>query len=127
MVILGLSLKMQGSQTHVSNVQHGTTGYMAPEVEEEGSTSKAADVYAFGVVCKYPCHIHESFLQFVVCCLYFVFVFTGGNVTSCSNFSCFEIFTVLVFVNFMANASLLLPLSVGDLYEPAFPDRGHNT
>lgn len=46
----GLSLKMQGSQTHVSNVQHGTTGYMAPEVEEEGSTSKAADVYAFGVV-----------------------------------------------------------------------------
>lgn len=46
----GLSLKMQESQTHVSNVQHGATGYTAPEVMEQGNCSKAADVYAFGVV-----------------------------------------------------------------------------
>ncbi|GMH33731.1 hypothetical protein BSKO_01565 [Bryopsis sp. KO-2023] len=46
----GFSLKMQGSQTHVSNVQGGTPFYMAPEVLEHGSSSKAADVYAFGVI-----------------------------------------------------------------------------
>lgn len=46
----GLSLKMHGSQTHVSNVQGGTPFYMAPEVLELGNASKAADVYAFGVM-----------------------------------------------------------------------------
>eukprot|EP00803_Ostreobium_quekettii_P007950 evm.model.scf_1330.3 EVM.evm.TU.scf_1330.3 scf_1330:17054-27691(+) len=46
----GLSLKMNSEQTHVSNVQQGEPFYMAREVMEEGSASKAADVYAFGVV-----------------------------------------------------------------------------
>lgn len=46
----GLSLKMRGSQTHVSNVQGGTPFYMAPEVLELESASKAADVYAYGVI-----------------------------------------------------------------------------
>lgn len=46
----GLSLKMNLDQTHVSNAQHGTPFYMAREVLEKGSASKAADVYAFGVI-----------------------------------------------------------------------------
>eukprot|EP00803_Ostreobium_quekettii_P000291 evm.model.scf_158.3 EVM.evm.TU.scf_158.3 scf_158:21217-34323(-) len=46
----GLSLKMSSEQTHVSNVQQGEPFYMAREVMEEGSASKAADIYAFGVV-----------------------------------------------------------------------------
>eukprot|EP00803_Ostreobium_quekettii_P000292 evm.model.scf_158.4 EVM.evm.TU.scf_158.4 scf_158:36980-48133(-) len=46
----GLSLKMSGEQTHVSNVQKGDPFYMSREVMEEGSSSKAADIYAFGVV-----------------------------------------------------------------------------
>jgi len=46
----GLSLKMSSEQTHVSNVQKGEPFYMAREVMEEGSASKAADIYAFGVV-----------------------------------------------------------------------------
>jgi len=46
----GLSLKMNSEQTHVSNVQKGDPFYMAREVMEEGSSSKAADIYAFGVM-----------------------------------------------------------------------------
>jgi len=47
----GMSIKMGGNQTHVSGVRHGTPLYIAPEVLREGRASKAADVYAFGVVC----------------------------------------------------------------------------
>lgn len=46
----GLSLKMNLDQTHVSNAELGTSFYMAREVVEKGSASKAADVYAFGVI-----------------------------------------------------------------------------
>lgn len=46
----GLSLKLSNDQTHVSNAQYGTPFYMAREVLEKGNASKAADVYAFGVM-----------------------------------------------------------------------------
>ena len=40
----GLSIKLEGSMTHVSKVFQGTTTHMAPEVLMEGKQSKAADV-----------------------------------------------------------------------------------
>lgn len=45
-------MKLSNDQTHVSNAQYGTPFYMAREVLEKGNASKAADVYAFGVMCK---------------------------------------------------------------------------
>jgi serine/threonine protein kinase len=46
----GLSVKMPANRTHMSNVGHGTALYMAPEVVAQKRVSKAADVYAFGVL-----------------------------------------------------------------------------
>jgi len=46
----GMSMKIQGNQTHVSGVHHGTPLYIAPEILADGKASKAADVYSFGVI-----------------------------------------------------------------------------
>lgn len=46
----GLSMKMGAHQTHLSGVGHGTPLYIAPEVMTQRRVSKAADVYAFGVM-----------------------------------------------------------------------------
>jgi len=46
----GLSVKMDTTETHVSGMNQGTTTHMAPELLMDGRQSKAADVYAFGIV-----------------------------------------------------------------------------
>ncbi|WIA08255.1 hypothetical protein OEZ85_007699 [Tetradesmus obliquus] len=46
----GLSVRMDPSETHVSNVYQGTLTHMAPEVLMFGKISRASDVYAFGVL-----------------------------------------------------------------------------
>ena len=46
----GLSIKMDTEQTHVSGVHAGTLTHMAPEILMSGHISKAADVYAFGIL-----------------------------------------------------------------------------
>ena len=46
----GLSIKMDTEQTHVSGVHAGTLNHMAPEILMSGHISKAADVYAFGIL-----------------------------------------------------------------------------
>ncbi|KAG2428190.1 hypothetical protein HXX76_011870 [Chlamydomonas incerta] len=46
----GLSVPMAEDQTHASNRFAGTPAYAAPEVRTLGRMSKAADVYAFGVL-----------------------------------------------------------------------------
>ncbi|KAG2490369.1 hypothetical protein HYH03_011171 [Edaphochlamys debaryana] len=46
----GLSVRMTESQTHASNRYQGTPAYAAPEVMSAGHLSKAADVWAFGVI-----------------------------------------------------------------------------
>lgn len=46
----GLSIKMDKGQTHVSGVHAGTLTHMAPEILMSGRISKAADVYAFGIL-----------------------------------------------------------------------------
>ena len=40
----------QRDQTHVSGVPRGTPMYIAPELLRTGQTSKASDVYAYGVL-----------------------------------------------------------------------------
>ena len=40
----GLSVEMEGQNTHVSGLHSGTFTHMAPEVLIEGRQSKAADV-----------------------------------------------------------------------------------
>ncbi|KAG2486103.1 hypothetical protein HYH03_015198 [Edaphochlamys debaryana] len=52
----GLSLPMQGDQTHASNCFQGTPSHTAPEVLIQGRLSKAADVWAFGVLLLELCH-----------------------------------------------------------------------
>ena len=44
----GLSLKMDPTTGHVSNLRQGTPFYIAPEVRDEGYMSMAADSFAFG-------------------------------------------------------------------------------
>ncbi|GAX77871.1 hypothetical protein CEUSTIGMA_g5313.t1 [Chlamydomonas eustigma] len=46
----GLSKSIHGNNTHVSGVKQGTPLYVAPEILREGRSSKAADVYSFGVM-----------------------------------------------------------------------------
>eukprot|EP00951_Prasinocladus_malaysianus_P042563 scaffold518017_cov42-Prasinocladus_malaysianus.AAC.1 len=46
----GLSIKLSSEDTHLSNVFSGTVTHMAPEVHLAGQVSKAADVYAFGIL-----------------------------------------------------------------------------
>ena len=46
----GLAVKMNLNETHISGAHDGTLTHMAPEVLLEGKQSKAADVYAFGLV-----------------------------------------------------------------------------
>ncbi|KXZ45631.1 hypothetical protein GPECTOR_52g32 [Gonium pectorale] len=46
----GLSVHMTESQTHASNRFQGTPAYAAPELFSRGHLSKAADVWAFGVL-----------------------------------------------------------------------------
>eukprot|EP00951_Prasinocladus_malaysianus_P022746 scaffold191589_cov45-Prasinocladus_malaysianus.AAC.2 len=46
----GLSVRMEQEQTHVSGVHAGTLTHMAPEILMSGRLSKAADVYAFGII-----------------------------------------------------------------------------
>ncbi|KAL6759178.1 kinase-like domain-containing protein [Haematococcus lacustris] len=47
----GLSMTLEQDQTHVSGVRHGTPLYLAPEVLQTSQSSRAADVYAFGICC----------------------------------------------------------------------------
>lgn len=44
----GLSMKLDPSAGHISNVRQGTPFYSAPEVRDAGFLSKAADTFAFG-------------------------------------------------------------------------------
>ncbi|KAG2486106.1 hypothetical protein HYH03_015201 [Edaphochlamys debaryana] len=52
----GLSLPMQGDQTHASHCFQGTPSHTAPEVLIQGRLSRAADVWAFGVLLLELCH-----------------------------------------------------------------------
>lgn len=45
----GLSVSLNPTQTHCSNLFQGTLTHMAPEVIMKGCVSKAADTYAFGI------------------------------------------------------------------------------
>lgn len=45
----GLSVRLDGGQTHLSSMFQGTMTHMAPEVLMEGRASKAADMYSFGI------------------------------------------------------------------------------
>ncbi|GAX77869.1 hypothetical protein CEUSTIGMA_g5311.t1 [Chlamydomonas eustigma] len=49
-VDFGLSKSIHGNMTHVSGIKQGTPLYAAPEILREARTSKAADVYSFGVI-----------------------------------------------------------------------------
>ena len=44
----GLSMKVDLTHGHVSNMKQGTPFYVAPEVHEAGHLSMAADVHSFG-------------------------------------------------------------------------------
>ncbi|GLI68318.1 hypothetical protein VaNZ11_012681, partial [Volvox africanus] len=46
----GLSVHMQGEQSHVSNTKRGTPFYTAPEVTHAGNLTRFADVFSYGVV-----------------------------------------------------------------------------
>jgi len=46
----GMSAHLAPEETHVSNVTSGTVTHMAPEILLTGKLSKAADVYAFGIL-----------------------------------------------------------------------------
>lgn len=46
----GLSVKMDPSHGHVSNLRQGTPFYIAPEVRDQGYMSMAADSFAFGAL-----------------------------------------------------------------------------
>ncbi|PNH12348.1 putative serine/threonine-protein kinase [Tetrabaena socialis] len=52
----GLSTRMTDEQTHESNRFQGTPAYTAPEVQAHGRLSKAADVWAFGVLLLELCN-----------------------------------------------------------------------
>lgn len=46
----GLSVKIKRGERHVSGIQHGTEGYVAPEVLQTRRMVKASDVYSFGII-----------------------------------------------------------------------------
>eukprot|EP00879_Flechtneria_rotunda_P008456 GHRR01008858.1.p1 GENE.GHRR01008858.1~~GHRR01008858.1.p1 ORF type:complete len:979 (+),score=314.62 GHRR01008858.1:172-3108(+) len=46
----GLSVQVDPTETHVSNVYQGTLTHMAPELLMYGKISRASDVYAFGIL-----------------------------------------------------------------------------
>eukprot|EP00775_Hariotina_reticulata_P011706 gene11706-11851_t len=46
----GLSVRMDPTETHISNVYQGTLTHMPPEVLMYGKISRASDVYAFGIL-----------------------------------------------------------------------------
>ena len=46
----GLSMRIDPTETHVSNFYQGTLTHMAPEVLMYGKISFASDVYAFGIM-----------------------------------------------------------------------------
>jgi serine/threonine protein kinase len=46
----GLSMRMVGKETHVSNIKQGTAFYTAPEVTMQRQLHLESDVYSFGVV-----------------------------------------------------------------------------
>ncbi|PNH12347.1 Tyrosine-protein kinase Fyn [Tetrabaena socialis] len=52
----GLSTRMTDEQAHESNRFQGTPAYAAPEVQAHGRLSKAADVWAFGVLLLELCN-----------------------------------------------------------------------
>jgi serine/threonine protein kinase len=46
----GLSMRMVGQRSHVSNFKQGTPFYTAPEVTMQHKLHRESDVYSFGVV-----------------------------------------------------------------------------
>lgn len=46
----GLSVLMPANRSHLSGLRHGTPLYIAPEMVSHARVSKAADVYAYGVM-----------------------------------------------------------------------------
>lgn len=46
----GLSIALDPTATHMSNVKTGTPFYTAPEVVAERRATKASDIYGFGVL-----------------------------------------------------------------------------
>jgi serine/threonine protein kinase len=46
----GLSMRIDPSETHVSNFYQGTLTHMAPEVLMYGKLGFASDVYAYGII-----------------------------------------------------------------------------
>eukprot|EP00879_Flechtneria_rotunda_P006242 GHRR01006561.1.p1 GENE.GHRR01006561.1~~GHRR01006561.1.p1 ORF type:complete len:1065 (+),score=502.91 GHRR01006561.1:445-3195(+) len=53
----GFSQCLHVGQSHCSTAAAGTITHQAPEVLKRGYLSPAADVYAFGIICKYCCHV----------------------------------------------------------------------
>lgn len=61
----GLAISLGPTATHASNVQRGAPFYCAPEVTASGRTTKASDVFSFGVVMaevcsKIPPYVHNG-------------------------------------------------------------------
>jgi serine/threonine protein kinase len=46
----GLSVKIKRGEQHVSGIQHGTEGYVAPEVLQTRRMVPVSDVYSFGII-----------------------------------------------------------------------------
>lgn len=46
----GLSVKIARGEQHVSGIQHGTEGYVAPEVLQTRRMVPVSDVYSFGII-----------------------------------------------------------------------------
>jgi serine/threonine protein kinase len=46
----GLSMRLVGKESHISNINQGTPFYTAPEVPMQRQLHRKSDVYSFGVV-----------------------------------------------------------------------------
>jgi serine/threonine protein kinase len=62
----GFSKCLRAGQSHCSTASAGTITHQAPEVLRSGHLSPAADVYAFGIICKLA---HFVPGQLLACCL----------------------------------------------------------
>jgi serine/threonine protein kinase len=64
----GLSIRMPLDKTHMSGISHGTPLYMAPEVVQQQRTSKASDVWSFGVMVWELVHGRTAWRQYLLRC-----------------------------------------------------------